>query len=389
MRHTKHRYELVLSVLLLLLAWGAVQAESVSFTLTLHEELNFVHIPVQDPDIQTIADVYRAFGGAGDVLVLIYYDTGQGGFRSYTEPFNSPTDPVNVPLQPFMGLIAFMAPGTSKQVTFVGTAWPDAPLPLVEGVNLIGLPAGDPRIQSFSDLMELNPSILAVVGQNEAGELKGYPGIDLPIRLGQSFIVVVSSDTTLRLSTAASSIVPLLMVHGLGGRSTNFDTIKRRLVENGYPEEWLFAIDLVPNNTTCDPGHVDQIHDMVESIVQSTGFERIDLLGHSNGGTDNMNYMRYSNGTERIRNWVSIGGANDFACQHVFGPPPEDPTPGDQVLYTSIYSTDDKIVPNEASILEGARNIAVSGVSHVGLLFNEQVFQLILEALQGNGLNDN
>ncbi len=183
---------------------------------------------------------------------------------------------------------------------------------------------------------------------------------------------------------------PVLMVHGLNGSSSNFNKIKQGLIEHGYPSTWLYAIDLVPDNSTCDPGHVEQIHTMVEKIVQETGFQRIDLLGHSNGGMDNMNYMRYNNGTQRVRNWVSIGGANNFTCEGAFGQlAPSDPTPGDNVLYTSIYSTTDNLVPTNVSILKGSRNLSVSGVSHINLLFDTNVFQFILEALQGKGLNNN
>ena len=184
--------------------------------------------------------------------------------------------------------------------------------------------------------------------------------------------------------------LPLLMVHGLNGRSSNFDTIKQRLVDAGYPQDLLFTIDLVPNNSVCDPGHVEQIENRVEEILRQTGFDRIDLLCHSNGGTDSMNYMRYSNGIQCVRNWVSIGGSSNFECSKNFAePPPRDATPGSNVLYTSIYSTADKIVPNGASVLDGGRNIVVSGISHVDLLFSESVFDHIWDGLQGNGSNEN
>ena len=275
--------------------------------------------------------------------------------------------------------------------------------------------------------------------------------------------------------------LPVLMVHGLGGSHSNWDSIRIGLVEAGYDIDLLFTIDTVPNTSTCDPGHVHMIYEKVEQIVRETGYDQVDVIGHSNGGTDLMNYMRYSNGTRRVRNWVSIGGANNFRCRVSFinppqqvlpvpqqplyptlqdtfpigwdplpppwvptdlnddgvlersymdvakanklrdfrlpgisyGPPVGDPwTPGQTTLYTSIYSVDDEVVANEDSKLEGGRNIAVgshppeddpdyaaglveyepipNGVGHIQLLSEDTVvLPLIIEALQGNGANDN
>ena len=189
-------------------------------------------------------------------------------------------------------------------------------------------------------------------------------------------------------SSEAYPMMPVLMVHGLYGNKYNFSTLKIRLIKAGYPSSWLYAINLVPNDTMCDPSHVDQIHTAVEKIIMETGAAQVDLIGHSSGGLDNLNYMRYSSGRQYIRNWIALGSPLHINCRPSFQMPPEDMTPGDQTLYTSIYSTTDGVVPPSLSILDGARNIELSGISHGALLTNKEAFQYILQALHGAGLND-
>ena len=389
----------IVCVFLIAVAVLVSDAQTVSVTIDMPGDLNFVHIPVSVPGLDTVANVYQALGRP---LLLIYYDTDQSQFKSYSEPANTPSDPVNIALEPFMGFLVLPSPDSPRQVTFEGTL-PEPQVQLVkgrDGVNLIGLPldpgTGQAKFAQFSEVQDLDVNILLVVGMDANGKFQSYPPVDLPVRAGESVLLIVSNDTLLDFEATPDTgtppptgALPLLMVHGFNGHSHNFDTIRERLVEDGYPSEWLYAIELVPNNAACDPGHVTQIHDMAEKMVQETGSEHIDFLGHSNGGTDGMSYMRYGEGAKRVRNWVSIGGADNFTCESSFGTPPSDPTPGGDTLYTSIYSIDDRVVPNAASIMEGARNIAVSGISHIELLFDETVYRFILGGLQGNGLNSN
>jgi triacylglycerol lipase len=51
----------------------------------------------------------------------------------------------------------------------------------------------------------------------------------------------------------------------------------------------------------------------------------------------------------------------------------------------SLYSTDDDLVyPPETCALPWARNEAVSGVGHVGLLFSDDVFTKVLAELNAS-----
>jgi triacylglycerol lipase len=66
-----------------------------------------------------------------------------------------------------------------------------------------------------------------------------------------------------------------------------------------------------------------------------------------------------------------------------------DETSGADVQYTSIYSSSDEIIsPYTRSILAGANNVEVSGVSHSGLLTSTTPRTAILAGLRDGGLNN-
>jgi triacylglycerol lipase len=188
--------------------------------------------------------------------------------------------------------------------------------------------------------------------------------------------------------TADYPKVPILMVHGLGGASGSWYLVIQRLKSNGYDDSLLYTIDMVDNYSLCSENHITQISNKVEEIVSETGFNRIDVIGHSRGGSNLYDYMRFDNGPNRVRNWISLGGANNKVCLTNWGQAPADPTPGNQTLYTSIYSLTDEIVTPELAIIDGARNIAVDNVSHFSLTLDDDVFSHVLAALQGTGLNN-
>ena len=46
----------------------------------------------------------------------------------------------------------------------------------------------------------------------------------------------------------------------------------------------------------------------------------------------------------------------------------------------SIYSRDDAVVPYEASVVTGGRNVEVGG-THVGLVYNREVYRVLARSL--------
>ncbi|MEQ9495314.1 MAG: hypothetical protein RIT81_00615 [Deltaproteobacteria bacterium] len=177
---------------------------------------------------------------------------------------------------------------------------------------------------------------------------------------------------------------PVLFVHGINGSSAEFDVMRMRLVDDGWPANRLFALDFEDPRWGCNVDNAQAIADEVAQILQTTGATRIDLVAHSMGTLSSRHFIKELGGTAHVNTYVTLGGlhhGNRLACLNPLDvcvwqelcPNNElltnlnaDPaTPGD-LAWVSIFSTDDGTVPVSSSTLDGAENVEVSGVPHAG-----------------------
>ena len=183
------------------------------YLLALPPGLSLIHIPLEVTTVRglartitTVGDLYDALGGADTVSVLITYDPVVHEWFPY---FGDPDKegPGNRTLTPDMGILASML--VHVEVHLNGN-------PLVSdgnysfafhaGLNFVGLPLEDARINRVSDLFTLdglggNASAIILT---DDGEFKlvgraGDPG-DIPVREGQGFIIIVERAAQVRIS---------------------------------------------------------------------------------------------------------------------------------------------------------------------------------------------
>ncbi len=187
-------------------------------------------------------------------------------------------------------------------------------------------------------------------------------------------------------SSPAPEMVPVLFVHGVNGGSDNYAVMLPRLVEDGWPEDRLYALDFADPSWGCSVDNAATIAEQVELIRTTTGSDRVSIVAHSMGTLSSRYYVKNLGGHEVVNTYVTLGGMHhglDSSCSPDFPFKPciwdeicsegefvaqlnADPATPGELAWVSIYGTADETVPNSSSRLDGAENIEIEGVSHAG-----------------------
>ena len=202
---------------------GTIAVDGLSYTVSLHQGVNALHVPLKVPTLRRLSDLYTHIGGPAKVSVMVALND-DGDFDAFTAdaPVGSHVD---LPLKDHTGVIAVMT--TANQVTFTGM--PLSPsVPLDPGLNVIGVPrAGDPV--SLSEIAARSPHIRVVV-REENGRFTAYPPYDFNIEGGRAYIIPAMQAVTLQfpgdpwtnaplsapsaVADGPSSHTPILVVSG-------------------------------------------------------------------------------------------------------------------------------------------------------------------------------
>ena len=240
----------------------------IEYRLSIPAGISLIHVPLRvnavdgvAKTIGSVADLHDALGGTSAVNFLITYDSQTQEWRSFFVPSDR-GGPADAKLTDDKGIIAGL--GTPVSVRLRGGALGTngtSTITLSQGLNLVGLPLDDSRINRVSDLFSLEGigSNVPAIILTDGGEFKlvarpGDPG-DIAITGGQSFILNARQAVTVPVSgvgwsntsgTAAapsvatigikvSDVTPILALRGSivdedsGLSSTNFRvTVKNR-----------------------------------------------------------------------------------------------------------------------------------------------------------------
>jgi triacylglycerol lipase len=241
------------------------------------------------------------------------------------------------------------------------------------------------------------------------------------------FLINISRAIDVESSTDNSQN-PILFVHGWTGEASNWNSMKGRFTNDGWSSELLYAYTFNDNYNYSADGNIqnaEQISNWVDDILNATGAEKVDIVSHSMGGISSRYYVKFLDGLNKVDDYVSMGsphhgvqgGAEVFlsTCAFLYNLNNGDETPGGiledttglrvdpiggaayngthtsgNIGYTSIYSNGDTIcTPFRTSRLVGANNTEVNGLSHNTLLFHEDVYKLVRDALQEGISNAN
>lgn len=103
---------------------------------------------------------------------------------------------------------------------------------------------------------------------------------------------------------------PIVFVHGYAMNASEWDTMKGRFRELGYPEEALCAIQFSDITGSNVVNARDELPPFVAGVLERWGADKVDLVAHSNGGLSSRLWIRQYGGAGQVRDYVSLSGTH-------------------------------------------------------------------------------
>jgi pimeloyl-ACP methyl ester carboxylesterase len=161
---------------------------------------------------------------------------------------------------------------------------------------------------------------------------------------------------------------PILVVHGIEGSGSQFESQKMRFTSNGYPEAWIDELDYDSTRAVGDKSEVDaQIDAKVAALKKRTGKAKVDVIAHSLGTIVMEDYLTSpSQGEQRkasIGKYVNVDG--------------QDANPGVPTL--AVWAGRGE--PGRS--MEGAQNVTIPNQTHVQTCTSKESFVEYFKFLTG------
>jgi triacylglycerol esterase/lipase EstA (alpha/beta hydrolase family) len=195
--------------------------------------------------------------------------------------------------------------------------------------------------------------------------------------------------------------LPVLLIHGYGCNSGYWRWMSLELREAHITH---YALDMEPVFGSID-GYAPLVDAAVRRVLEETGQKKIVIVAHSMGGLAARTYLR-DHGTTHVAKVITLGtphhgtaianfgigincGEMNWLGRYEEGRSSEwlqklaATEEADALsVIVSIYSHHDNIIsPQSSAHLEGARNIAFSGIGHVALALEPTIQKLVIEEI--------
>jgi len=172
---------------------------------------------------------------------------------------------------------------------------------------------------------------------------------------------VLADDEALRWNGdvdfgANKSFRPIVFVHGFAGSGEQFERPARLFESNGYPASWLYTYDY---DSTGPTGGSEPLDKFIDAVRAQTGFDKIDLIGHSRGTSVSKDYLSDPKRAAKVAHYANIAGR---AAGNEGGVPT-----------LVIGSKGDKLL-GPGSAKSGARHIVLEKPDHVGAATCSETF---------------
>jgi triacylglycerol lipase len=198
----------------------------------------------------------------------------------------------------------------------------------------------------------------------------------------------------------AAAATPILLVHGFIENHAIFSVMERALRRRGFQMLTAYDYGLLTHSI---PRAAIRLGETIERLVTQSGYERINVIGHSLGGLITRYYVQRLGGDSWVHTLVTLGTPHQGTQLARTAPllplvrqltPSSpiiqelaEPAPGCRTRFIAFHSDiDPVIVPSGNARLDhpdlNVQNISVRGVGHFSLPRNGRIAFTIAEALR-------
>ncbi|MFT5434897.1 MAG: pimeloyl-ACP methyl ester carboxylesterase [Myxococcota bacterium] len=164
---------------------------------------------------------------------------------------------------------------------------------------------------------------------------------------------------------------PIVMAHGLLASGDTWVHHGVRFMENGYCRSQLHAFDW--DTLGGVEIALPLLDALIEQVLTDTGAEKVDLFGHSLGGSLGVAYLSDPARAAKIRRYAHIGSG-------IVDAPPSDAVP-----MLNLWSAADTIIMEKGDV-PGAENLMLTTEDHYAVATSDASFETIYPFLNDGAL---
>lgn len=155
------------------------------------------------------------------------------------------------------------------------------------------------------------------------------------------------------------SLRPIVFVHGFAGTAEQYERPAKLFASNGYPATWISGYEY---NSTGPDGGSEPLDAFIDAVLKRTGFDKVDLVGHSRGTMVSQAYLSDPTRAAKVAHFANIGGR---PANNVGGVPT-----------LVVGSTGDKLAgPGEAT--DGAQHAVFEKPDHISVATGSEAFAAV------------
>ncbi len=135
------------------------------------------------------------------------------------------------------------------------------------------------------------------VGQNLAG---GADGLKYLLHMARGN----RRERAASVQTLGKNVRPVVLIHGFMGTRGSMYPLEKRLEEDGF---CVFSFNLGLINVRDIRTSAFRIHRKIEALLEQTGVEEIDIIGHSMGGLIGLYMIKKLGAHKRVKRFILLG----------------------------------------------------------------------------------